>query len=394
MTRIFEKTVSNMQEVAARGGRIILITDERGARRGAGSTPARRSIMPPMRPDVRADRLRRPGPASRLSHGRVHGQGRRPAAQPRQIGDGRVRRRSADAAFADACWCALAAHHVGRRSGADDRARTVHERNPTPPPTLHAGAPVRPRRQRAGAPSRNYFLTGLDRRRAARDHALHHLVVHQPGRGWVKPFIPAAYLPETYLAIPDPRLRPGRRLLGADPAGLPHREPRRASLLDFGETSSAACRWCAASRGVKQIFETVFSQSGTAFRKVGLVEFPGQGHVVARLHLDAARGRRSPGRCRGGEHVSRLPALHAQPDDRLLLLSAARARSSSSTITSRRRPSCVMSAGLIQPDARPGSELPHATGRARATRAGGLPRGAALVLDGVAGQTLTPPAAA
>ena len=28
---IFEKTVSNMQEVAARGGRIILITDERGA---------------------------------------------------------------------------------------------------------------------------------------------------------------------------------------------------------------------------------------------------------------------------------------------------------------------------------------------------------------------------
>ena len=29
--RIFEKTVSNMQEVAARGGKIILITDEKGA---------------------------------------------------------------------------------------------------------------------------------------------------------------------------------------------------------------------------------------------------------------------------------------------------------------------------------------------------------------------------
>ncbi len=28
---VFEKTVSNMQEVAARGGRIILITDEKGA---------------------------------------------------------------------------------------------------------------------------------------------------------------------------------------------------------------------------------------------------------------------------------------------------------------------------------------------------------------------------
>jgi len=33
--RIFEKTVSNMQEVAARGGRIILITDEAGAARAS-----------------------------------------------------------------------------------------------------------------------------------------------------------------------------------------------------------------------------------------------------------------------------------------------------------------------------------------------------------------------
>ena len=36
--RIFEKTVSNMQEVAARGGRIILITDKRGAERATIDT--------------------------------------------------------------------------------------------------------------------------------------------------------------------------------------------------------------------------------------------------------------------------------------------------------------------------------------------------------------------
>jgi glucosamine--fructose-6-phosphate aminotransferase (isomerizing) len=29
--RVFEKTVSNMQEVAARGGNIILMTDAKGA---------------------------------------------------------------------------------------------------------------------------------------------------------------------------------------------------------------------------------------------------------------------------------------------------------------------------------------------------------------------------
>ena len=33
--RVFEKTVSNMQEVAARGGRIILITDAKGAAEAA-----------------------------------------------------------------------------------------------------------------------------------------------------------------------------------------------------------------------------------------------------------------------------------------------------------------------------------------------------------------------
>ncbi|MEF2072287.1 glutamine--fructose-6-phosphate transaminase (isomerizing) [Consotaella aegiceratis] len=33
--RVFEKTVSNMQEVVARGGRIILLTDEKGAKSGA-----------------------------------------------------------------------------------------------------------------------------------------------------------------------------------------------------------------------------------------------------------------------------------------------------------------------------------------------------------------------
>src|SRR5690606_2801407 len=36
--RIFDKTVSNMQEVAARGGQIILITDEAGARHATVNT--------------------------------------------------------------------------------------------------------------------------------------------------------------------------------------------------------------------------------------------------------------------------------------------------------------------------------------------------------------------
>jgi glucosamine--fructose-6-phosphate aminotransferase (isomerizing) len=34
--RVFDKTVSNMQEVAARGGRLILVTDAKGAAAAAG----------------------------------------------------------------------------------------------------------------------------------------------------------------------------------------------------------------------------------------------------------------------------------------------------------------------------------------------------------------------
>ena len=45
--RIFEKTVSNMQEVAARGGQIILITDPRGAAE-VGMDEVRVIVMPEM----------------------------------------------------------------------------------------------------------------------------------------------------------------------------------------------------------------------------------------------------------------------------------------------------------------------------------------------------------
>ncbi len=45
--RVFEKTVSNMQEVAARGGRIILVTDPKGARE-AHVEPVQKVILPEM----------------------------------------------------------------------------------------------------------------------------------------------------------------------------------------------------------------------------------------------------------------------------------------------------------------------------------------------------------
>jgi glucosamine--fructose-6-phosphate aminotransferase (isomerizing) len=49
---VFDKTVSNMQEVAARGGRIILITDEKGAAAAGIETLA--TLIVPETPEIAA----------------------------------------------------------------------------------------------------------------------------------------------------------------------------------------------------------------------------------------------------------------------------------------------------------------------------------------------------
>ena len=89
---VFEKTVSNMQEVAARGGRIILI-GETARGRGGGGRDRALSGDAGRRRELRPDRLRGAGPDARLSHGGDHGQRRRPAAQSGEIRHGRIGRR-------------------------------------------------------------------------------------------------------------------------------------------------------------------------------------------------------------------------------------------------------------------------------------------------------------
>ncbi len=87
--QVFEKTVSNMQEVAARGGNIILMTDARGCQgsddRVAGDDRAARH-----RRGLYAHGLCHSRAATRLSHGGYHGHRRRPAAKSCEIRDGRI----------------------------------------------------------------------------------------------------------------------------------------------------------------------------------------------------------------------------------------------------------------------------------------------------------------
>jgi len=80
-------------------------------------------------------------------------------------------------------------------------------RDDLPPPARPAQNP--PDAQQTGlmARFRNYFLTGPCRCRPDRDHVLPDLVVRELGRQPVRPFVPIAYRPETYLPFGLPVFR-------------------------------------------------------------------------------------------------------------------------------------------------------------------------------------------
>jgi uncharacterized membrane protein len=125
---------------------------------------------------------------------------------------------------------------------------------------------------------RNYFLTGL--------------VVVGPVAitawliwsfvtwvdGFIRPFIPPPYRPETYLPWPIPGT--GLiiaifvlTLLGFLTANLVGR-----TLVGWGESLLNRMPIVRPIyRTAKQVFETLFSKSGSSFRKVALVEFPAKG---------------------------------------------------------------------------------------------------------------------
>ncbi len=129
-----------------------------------------------------------------------------------------------------------------------------------------------------GARLRGYFLTGLI---IVGPVAITVYVVWwfiNLVDGWVKPLIPQAYLPETYLPVnvPGVGLIVGilaLMLIGALTANLFGR-----TIVSYGEMMLDRMP---VVRGVyrllKQIFTTIFSKSGTGFKRVGLIEFPRRG---------------------------------------------------------------------------------------------------------------------
>jgi uncharacterized membrane protein len=129
-----------------------------------------------------------------------------------------------------------------------------------------------------GARLRGYFLTGLI---VVGPVAITIYVVWwfiNLVDAWVKPLLPQTYLPENYLPFNVPGVGLivgifGLMVVGALTANLFGR-----TIVSYGEMMLDGMP---VVRGVyrllKQIFTTIFSKSGTSFKRVGLIEFPRKG---------------------------------------------------------------------------------------------------------------------
>src|ERR1700742_3996773 len=94
----------------------------------------------------------------------------------------------------------------------------------------------------------------------------------------VRPFIPMAYRPETYLPVTIPGLGLIIALVTLTLLGFLTANFIGRKLVETGENILNRMPVVRPIyKSLKQIFETLFAKGGSSFRRVGLVEFPSPG---------------------------------------------------------------------------------------------------------------------
>jgi uncharacterized membrane protein len=245
---------------------------------------------------------------------------------------------------------------------------------PETPSTLPDLPPPVPPRSAAWQRLRTYFLTGVVIAGPVAITIYLTWWIVASIDGWVKPIIPTFYLPETYLpfAIPGFGLLVAiflLTILGFLTANLVGR-----TMFEFSERLLDRMPVVRGLyKSMKQIFETVFSQGDTSFKKVGLVEYPTRGMWSIVLISAEPKGGLAGSLPGNAEHIgvflpcapnpttgfffylpkSAVIEIDMSPDDAAKL---------------------VMSAGLIQPEEQKKLEVLAARGRGKVKVLSELPR--------------------
>jgi uncharacterized membrane protein len=168
--------------------------------------------------------------------------------------------------------------------------------------------------------------------------------------GWVKPIVPAIYLPETYLpfAIPGFGILVAIMLLttlGFLTANLVGRTLWQYSERLLDRTPVVRGLY----KGMKQIFETVFSQNGTSFKRVGLVQYPTKGMWSVVLISAEPRGVLAAGLPGGEEHIGVFLPCSPNPTTGFFFY-LPKSEVVEIAMSADEAAKLVMSAGLIQPE--------------------------------------------
>ena len=196
---------------------------------------------------------------------------------------------------------------------------------------------------------RNYFLTGLV---VAGPLAVTIWLVWS-FITWVdnlvQPIIPPAYRPETYLPWPIPGTGliigiVALTLLGFLTANLVGR-----TLVGWGEGLLGRMPIVRPIyKTMKQIFETLFSKTGSSFRKVALVEFPAPG-MWSLVFLSQPPGSDLVNRLPAGEHVSAFMPCTPNPTTGFFFY-VKRSDLIELDISVENAMTLLISAGMVQPD--------------------------------------------
>jgi uncharacterized membrane protein len=92
---------------------------------------------------------------------------------------------------------------------------------------------------------------------------------------WVRPWLPNILSPDAYVPFHIPGFGVVIAIIGLTLLGFLTANFIGRSLVRLGEAMLDRTPFVrGVHKGLKQVFETLFSQSGSHFRKVGLVEFP------------------------------------------------------------------------------------------------------------------------
>jgi uncharacterized membrane protein len=226
---------------------------------------------------------------------------------------------------------------------------TPTETTPTPDLLPQPGPDLPPPKMSFMARLRNYFLTGL---------IITGPVAITIWLTWsfvtwvdnlVRPLLPARYWPENILPFSIPGYGLIIALLALTLLGFLTANLVGRTLVDIGETLLGRMPIVRAIyRSLKQVFETLFADSGSSFRKVGLVEFPAPGMWSIVLYSqppgpDVAS--RLPGK---DEYVSVFLPCSPNPTTGFFFY-VARNALIELDINAEQAATLVMSAGMIQP---------------------------------------------